>query len=257
WPKSWFGGEVSPMYSDIFILYPADAEVNGQRGNFPYGEVAAPTWTSLNGSRVGACVAPGYTGVVFEPLDEYKGDLARAYFYMSTRYYGEDAAWPGSPMTDGAQLLPWALTMMLAWSAEDPVSVKEIERNSAIYVYQHNRNPFVDHPEYVQLVFDPGAAGVAEVEAPRLLLAPGVPNPFSASTTIRFVLPSEENLQLGVYDLTGRLIAVLASGIYPAGGGAVVWDGRDAAGRLAGSGTYFVRMQAGDGSAVGKVMLLR
>ena len=133
WPKSWFGGEVTPMYSDLFALYPTDAHVNGNRGNYPLGEVASPEWTSLNGGERGPCSYPGYSGIVFEPIDEFKGDLARTYFYMSTRYYTEDASWPGSPMTDGAELLPWAAEMLLEWHTEDPVSQKEIDRNGAIY----------------------------------------------------------------------------------------------------------------------------
>ncbi len=84
-PKSWFG-DVAPMNVDIFHLYPTDGYVNGKRSNYPYGTVSSPTWTSLNGSKLGPCSAPGYSGTVFEPIDEYKGDFARTYFYMVTRY---------------------------------------------------------------------------------------------------------------------------------------------------------------------------
>jgi len=257
WPKSWFGGEVSPMYSDLFILHPTDAEVNGQRGNYPYGEVTAPTWVSLNGSRVGPCSAPGYEGIVFEPLDEYKGDLARAYFYMSARYYGEDTSWPGSAMTDGAQLLPWALDMMLAWSDADPVSVKEIERNSAVYVYQQNRNPFVDHPEYVRLLFDPSSVPAGQARGDLLVLDPGLPSPFASTTSIRFALPCEGDVRLSVCDANGRRIALLASGHYPAGEASVQWNGRDEAGRKAGSGIYFVLFEAGEQRSVQRLVHIR
>jgi endonuclease I len=148
WPKSWFNDQ-APMNSDIFHLYPTDGYVNGMRSNYPYGKVGSPSSTSLNGSKLGTSVSPGYGGVVFEPRDEYKGDFARTYFYMETRYYGEDAGWAGSPMTTGSQLLPWAQTLMLLWHLQDPVSQKEINRNDSIYKnVQHNRNPFIDHPEY-------------------------------------------------------------------------------------------------------------
>jgi len=153
WPKSWFG-DVSPMNSDIFHLYPTDGKVNGMRDNYPYGKVGTATWTSLNGSKRGNSVSPGYTGTVFEPRDEYKGDFARTYFYMETRYYNEDSGWPGSPMTSGSQLLPWAQTLMLLWNLQDPVSQKEINRNDSIYKnVQHNRNPFIDHPEYAGMIW--------------------------------------------------------------------------------------------------------
>ncbi|MCX6245975.1 MAG: endonuclease [Bacteroidetes bacterium] len=157
WPKSWFGGEVEPMYTDIFHLYPVDGYVNGMRNDNPYGEVTSPTWTSENGSKIGNNVTPGYTGKVFEPLDEYKGDLARTYFYMSTRYYTEDSGWPGSDATTGSQLKPWAMTLMLQWDSQDPVSQKETDRNNAVYLIQHNRNPFIDHPEYGQEIWGPNA----------------------------------------------------------------------------------------------------
>ena len=152
WPKSWFN-DTPPMNSDIFHIYPTDGKVNGMRDNYPYGTVSSPTWTSLNGCKLGTCTWPGYTGTVFEPLDGYKGDFARTYFYMSTRYYTEDAGWAGSPATTGAQLKPWALQLMLHWSSIDPVSQKEIYRNNTVYGMQHNRNPFIDHPEYAYQIW--------------------------------------------------------------------------------------------------------
>jgi endonuclease I len=153
WPSSWFN-DASPMVSDIFHLVPTDGYVNNRRSNYPFGEVGTATWTSLNGSKVGNCVSPGYSGVVFEPRDEYKGDFARAYFYMETRYYGESSGWPGSPMASGSQLLPWGQAAMILWHLQDPVSQKEINRNDSIYKnIQHNRNPFIDHPEYAGLIW--------------------------------------------------------------------------------------------------------
>lgn len=152
-PKSWFGGEVYPMYSDLFQIYPTDGWVNNKRGNFPYGEVNNASWTSMNGSKLGACSYSGYNGTVFEPIDGYKGDLARTYFYMATRYFGEDGSWPGSDMTNGAQPLEWALNLLYDWHTQDPVSQKEINRNNAIYQIQDNRNPFIDHPEYVGVIW--------------------------------------------------------------------------------------------------------
>jgi len=151
-PKSWFN-DASPMYTDLFHLYPTDGYVNGRRNNYPYGETDHPTWSSSNGSKLGPCDYPGYSGTVFEPIDNYKGDLARTYFYMATRYYGEDAAWPGSDMVDGSQPKEWALTLLMEWHTNDPVSTKELDRNDAVFAIQKNRNPYIDHPEYVDLVW--------------------------------------------------------------------------------------------------------
>ena len=156
-PQSWFNG-ASPMYSDMFHMYPTDGYVNGRRSNYPHGKVGTATWTSQNGGKLGNCVSPGYTGTVFEPRDEYKGDFARSYLYMATRYYGEDSGWDVTDMTTGSQLKSWALTQMLLWNVLDPVSPKEIARNDSIYKnIQHNRNPFIDHPEYAALIWPSNA----------------------------------------------------------------------------------------------------
>ena len=158
WPQSWFNESSTPR-CDLFHVYPTDGYVNGQRSNYPYGEVNHPIYTSGNGSKLGPCVTSGYSGKVFEPIDEYKGDIARGFFYMSVRYYNEDNSWSTSGMTNKSEILPWAMTMLLRWSDEDPVSDKEIARNNAVYGYQNNRNPFIDHPEYARMIWDPTWTG--------------------------------------------------------------------------------------------------
>lgn len=155
WPQSWFNSS-SPMVSDAFHVYPTDGKVNGIRSNYPYGEVTTPTITTLNGSKLGPCSFPGYTGTVFEPIDEYKGDFARTYFYMCTRYYTEDSGWQTNDMITGANLKPWALELMKKWNQQDPVSAKEIARNNAVFAHQGNRNPFIDHPEYACMIWAGG-----------------------------------------------------------------------------------------------------
>ena len=160
WPQSWFNESTTPR-SDLFHVYPTDGYVNGQRSNYPYGEVNHPTYTSGNGSKFGPCVTAGYSGKVFEPIDEYKGDIARSYFYMSVRYCGEDDDWGTSGMTNKSEILPWAMAMLLRWSDDDPVSQKEIDRNNAVYGYQNNRNPFIDHPEYARMIWDENWQGGA------------------------------------------------------------------------------------------------
>ena len=160
-PKSWFDDE-SPMYTDLFHLYPTDGWVNNKRGNDPFGEVAPGYSASYNEfSKWGSARSGlGYSGNVFEPNDEYKGDFARTYFYMVTCYenYASGAkhisSWV-SPMLDGnlyPGLSEWALEMLMRWAKEDPVSEKELNRNNAVYDIQSNRNPFIDYPgleEYI------------------------------------------------------------------------------------------------------------
>ena len=153
WPQSWFGSGTPK--SDIFHVYPTDAKVNNMRSNYPYAEVKNVTFTSSNGSKLGTSKTPGYSGKAFEPADEYKGDIARTYFYMSTRYYTEDASWKTSAMTNKCEIEPWAMAMLLQWNDQDPVSQKEIDRNNAVYNFvQWNRNPFIDHPEYAHMIWD-------------------------------------------------------------------------------------------------------
>ena len=151
WPGSWFNNKY-PMYTDLFHVVPTDGYVNNRRSNYPYGEVNSPTWTSTNGSKLGNnsySYSGAYTGTVFEPPDHFKGDFARIYFYMCTRYYTEDGYFITNNMIEGANLKPWALAMMKEWHLNDPVSQKELDRNDAVYAIQGNRNPFVDHPEWV------------------------------------------------------------------------------------------------------------
>lgn len=153
WPQSLFN-EASPMKSDLFHIYPTDAYVNGWRSNYPYGETNAPTCTSTNGSKLGpARSGLGYSGTVFEPIDEYKGDFARTYFYMATRYYSEDGSWSSWAMADGVELETWAIEMLLDWHRNDAVSTKETNRNDAVFAIQNNRNPFIDHPEFVEYIW--------------------------------------------------------------------------------------------------------
>jgi endonuclease I len=160
-PKSWWGGGTSSadtMYTDLFHLVPTDGYVNNQRSSYPYGEVGTASWTGSNGSKLGTSNYGGYTGTVFEPIDSYKGDFARAYFYMATRYLSRFDSWaPNTDMLDGSGFSTWALNMLIDWHHQDPVSQKEINRNDSIYTIQGNRNPFIDHPEWVDSIWNPSS----------------------------------------------------------------------------------------------------
>ncbi len=153
-PQSWFNS-ASPMKSDVFHLYPTDGKVNGIRSNFPFGEVGSATTTTRNGSKLGGSKSPGYTGTVFEPLDEYKGDFARTYFYMATAYENLIGGWVNNGnagnVLDGSSFPVydvWFLNVLAKWHNQDPVSAKEIARNNAVYGVQNNRNPFIDNPQW-------------------------------------------------------------------------------------------------------------
>ncbi len=156
-PQSWFNS-ASPMVSDIFHVLPTDGKVNGYRSNYPYGECANGTVYGLG--KLGTSTFPGYHSIVFEPADEYKGDIARIYFYMATRYMNIIQNWGGESFS-GNNLSVWTQNLMVKWHLMDPVSQKEIDRNNKIYTnYQHNRNPYVDHPEWVAEIWGDGSAVV-------------------------------------------------------------------------------------------------
>lgn len=204
-PQDWFNGG-SPMYSDLFHIYPTDGFVNGQRSNLPYGEVGSASYTSTNGSKKGSNTYPGFSGTVFEPADNYKGDIARTYFYMATRYMNVMTTWSGDNFT-GNTLSNWTLDMMIDWHENDPVSQKEIDRNNAIYSIQGNRNPYIDNPDWVQRVFV-WATGLSEMEMSNSKY-------WFANGQLNFRSERDNNTVARVYNSLGELVLVkeVAAGV--------------------------------------------
>ena len=131
------------------------------RGNFPYGVVTSPTYTSNNGTKLGPnTYLSAYTGSAFEPVNAYKGDLARSTLYVATAYESNIAGWIANSNandvlngTSYPAFDDWYIKLLYQWHVQDPVSTKEIDRNNDIYMMQGNRNPYIDHPEYVALVW--------------------------------------------------------------------------------------------------------
>lgn len=159
-PQSWWGGGSPIQRSDVNNLLPSDTEVNSQKGSFQLGIVVTPTFTSLNGTKVGV-TANSCASTVFEPIDKYKGDMARMYFYIATRYQDQVAGWENNSSSSDDALNgdsytvfePCLLNLLLKWHKDDPVSQKELDRNDGTFMEQNNRNPYIDHPEYVDLVW--------------------------------------------------------------------------------------------------------
>lgn len=154
-PKSWWGGDENPAYTDLNHLYPSDGPANMKKSNYPLGEVGTATYD--NGvTKVGYPIAGqgGGSSRVFEPDDEYKGDFARTYFYMATCY--QDFSWKYTYMMLNGEypsMAQWAIDMLLEWHRADPVSKKELDRNEEVYRIQHNRNPFIDMPDLVEFIW--------------------------------------------------------------------------------------------------------
>lgn len=154
-PQSFFN-EASPMRNDIHFIPPTDGKVNGMRSNYPFGVVGTASWTSMNGSKLGNNTTTGFSGTVFEPVNAFKGDIARMIFYFVTRYQNQIPNFQSGNILDGTttrSLTQWELEVLLTWHDADPVSQREIDRNNAAYAFQGNRNPYIDHPEYVHQVW--------------------------------------------------------------------------------------------------------
>lgn len=165
-----------PMYSDLFFVIPTDARINQLRSNYPYGMAGSPNYyTFSNGSKISRNSTPGsgYTGRVYEPIDEFKGDIARSLLYFAVRYEaklssfnyftGTTAANDMSPLdgTNERAFENWYLALLLQWHEQDPVSQREIDRNNAVFSLQKNRNPFIDHPEWVRQIWNQTPDAVA------------------------------------------------------------------------------------------------
>lgn len=193
--QSWFGtaslagkemssSKKNSPGSDIFHIYPTAYGMNSRRGNRPYGEVAVAAYTSFNGTKYGTpksisvsnTVAGAFVEAstsmstnVLEPVDEYKGDIARSYFGTMVKWAGEWAfnkAEEGRVIFDATidadthygpenkyGLTPYGVAMLIKWHRQDPVSQKEIDRNNAIQLTQGNRNPFIDYPYLVEYIW--------------------------------------------------------------------------------------------------------
>ena len=177
-PQSWFNGKESghPGYSDLMHVVPADTYSNTQRSSYMFGEVDKATFTyNLPEQKDGSgnvCQTAGVVklgsykkiygidandSAVFEPDDQYKGDFARICLYFATCYPG-DATYNATSRKFFSSSFPYlttyGLTLCLKWHYQDPVSSKETYRNNQVESQQGNRNPFVDHPDWVSSIWD-------------------------------------------------------------------------------------------------------
>ncbi len=167
-----------PMYSDLMYVIPTDARINQLRNNYPYGVIkngGKIYYTFTNGSRIGDSGIPnsGYTNRVYEPINEFKGDIARMLLYFVVRYEDKLASFkyntsviPSSDRNplDGTEEQGFEksyIDMLLSWNELDPVSQREIDRNNEIYKIQNNRNPFIDQPELASKIWNQTLATIA------------------------------------------------------------------------------------------------
>lgn len=180
-PKSWFGGSTAATSpgTDLFHVVPADKLVNNKRSDNAFGEVNSAEYTSSIGSKLGTPKAIAIsntmlysgkdttvncsTSKVFEPIDDYKGDFARGYFgtllkwtdYSNKFTTGDGAAMFSDSYTAAGHwgLTPYGIALLMKWHRQDPVSLKEIQRNNKVQLEQGNRNPFIDYPDLAEYIW--------------------------------------------------------------------------------------------------------
>ncbi|MFB3388097.1 endonuclease [Flavobacterium sp. LAR06] len=211
-PQSVFN-EQSPMVSDAHFITPTDGKVNGIRSNYPHGTAASATYTAQNGGKLGSSSVSGYSGTVFEPVNAFKGDIARMYLYFATRYENTVAGYSYA-MFDGSSNKVFTtafLNLLLAWHTQDPVSAREIARNNAIYARQNNRNPYIDHPEYVNQIW--GGIPSGDTQSPTTPTSLASISKTATSITVAWT-GSTDNIGVTGYDVyANSVLKTTVSGV--------------------------------------------
>ena len=209
-PQSFYAKQ-APMVNDAHFVIPSDYYVNSRRETYSFGETVSPTWTTTNGTKVGPSNFPGYGGTIFEPIDEFKGDLARMHLFFITRY--EDKLTSFAQFQSAQNPLDgtvdrgykqWYINLMLKWAAQDPVSQKEIDRNNAVHVRQKNRNPFIDHPEWVNMIWT-STLSATEVSSFKKSISV-YPNPVRNGQLHLSGYGLEDISSVQIYTMDGKLI---------------------------------------------------
>ncbi len=246
--QSWFSSpETSIKKADIHHLFPSNMVVNSSRGNLPLSVVTNHStanvyytytpWQSFRGGTVG-----GYT--VFEPCNQSKGDIARALLYFNTRYYD-------TLTQQNVDMIP----TLVQWHNFDPPDATEIARNTAIYNFQTNRNPYVDHPEFVGRIWG-GSDADDEVTPPvgNLSISRVYPNPFQGSTTLSLQSKVALNADISIFNTKGQKLRSWSQTL-PQGATDISWNGLDAYSQQLPAGIYLIRVSALDNTVTAKVLM--
>jgi len=186
WPQAFFNSN-NPMRGDIFHLYPTHMDANSIRGSYPFGNVTSGINWNQGGSKRGN---NSYGEIVFEPRDIHKGDAARSIFYFTT-CYGNLGNYLGSHQEEDLR----------EWYLSDPVSEEEMQRNSAIYSYQNNRNPFIDHPEFIERISSFSQTASSQLQQPQLNLIDGSIDLNQVNQTYRLLIGNGGNSVLFIQNI--------------------------------------------------------
>jgi len=274
WPSSYGftnDGSTNMPYSDCHMLMLCDVSYNSSRSNNIYDDCASGCSSYPTDNYNGEVGVNYRNTTVWETWIGRRGDVARAQFYADVRYSGDTGSEPDLILTDNAGLIVTysynalvahmgILQTLIQWHKDDPVDDRERNRNDVIYPYQGNRNPFIDHPEFVGYIFENVIAGVEDDlpgQGPVAAIVGIYPNPFNPATTIDFSLTRSGPVRVEIFAVDGKLVRTLLSDNREAGDHQVRWDGLGNTGGRVSSGAYFCRVQGADGADTRPLLLLK
>ncbi len=256
WPQSQLSGIA---VSDLHHLYATEIQVNGDRGDFPFGDIPDDQTTYWYRRNVRTTTIPStlideyaelLSGVRFEPREVQKGNTARSMYYVLTMYKLSDttAAW-------------WTAQRdyLYAWHSADPADAREITRTRKIATYQQGKkNPFVLDSTLIRRAYFPatGVAGVTERPLAASRLLGNQPNPFHGSTEIRYSLAGPCRAEVVIYNVLGLEVARLAAPSSGQSERSVVWSARDPRGQPQPPGIYFYQLKVEGAPVATRRMLL-
>jgi endonuclease I len=202
--------DMPPMYGDVHNLKPSASSVNQDKSNLDFDNGGAPHDVATD------CY---YTDTTWEARDEVKGDIARIIFYMATRYEGNDGELD-LEVVDHNHSYPLPqhgkLSTLMEWNLQDPPDAFERNRNNVIFQFQKNRNPFIDNPNFAELIWgnaSPNPISIDDIQILPMVAVAG--EPVSISSTITSLTNFEVTASLfwGLsYDNLSNEIAMTADG---------------------------------------------
>jgi len=274
WPKSYgFPDDNSSNlpYSDCHMLMLCDISYNSSRSNNIYDDCASGCNSYPTDDYNGEVGVNYRNTTVWETWIGRRGDVARAQFYADVRYSGDTGVEPDLILTDNTSLIVavsdnasvaymGVLQTLIQWHYEDPVDDRERNRNDVVQSFQGNRNPFIDHPEFVAYIFEGVISGVQDAlpaRGPVAVIAGIYPNPFNPTTTIDFSLTRSGPVRVEIFAIDGKLVRTLLSDDRQAGEHQVRWDGMADTGSRVPSGAYFCRVLGGGDADTRPLLLLK
>ena len=257
WAKSHgdFGNN-PPCGTDAHHIRPTDVTVNSRRGNLDFDN-GGSAYTDGDGAT--GCYVDSDS---WEPRDEVKGDVARMIFYMAVRYEGDNGEIDlemadNSNSSPSGQPLHGKKSTLLEWHHLDPVSSWEIRRNDRVYEYQENRNPFIDHPEFVERIWEGVSTNTVELS---FLPAISVyPNPFNPQTTVTvsFEKPQQNPVSISIFNIKGEKVKTFIENEIIPDNYSFIWNGDNDSYSTVSNGIYFVNVSHKGGNQSKKLMLLK